>query len=119
MGGAWGYIFWLTSDYARVERFWRLVALVAFVAIAGLVLALPDISWQLVRAGSGIILCIVLGGICSVSMLIVATGWGLVHLVGYLSCLLRGDRKPSRTPSFEGVWDREMDQNLPARKCDA
>jgi hypothetical protein len=119
MGGAWGYIFWLTSDHARAERFQRIVALVAVVATAVLVLAFPNISWQLIRAGGGIIPCIVLGGICAVSMFIVAAGWGFVHLVGHLSCLLVGDRKSSMTSSFEGVWDREMDQNLPAGKCDA
>ena len=119
MGGAQGYIFWLTSDHARAERFQRIVALIAVVATAVLALAFPNISWQLIRAGGGTFPCTVLGGFCAVSMFVVATGWGLVHLVGHLSCLLGGDRKPSMTSSFEGVWDREMDQNLPEGKCDA
>jgi len=108
MGGAWGYIFWLTSDRARAERFQRIVALVAVVATAVLVVAFPDFWWQMWRANRSLSICL-FGGVCATSMFVVGTGCGLIHLVGYLTDRLRSDTKASLTSSSGGVWDRELD----------
>jgi len=118
MGGPWGYIFWLINEPARGERFQRIVCLAGFVAIAVLLLAFPDFWWQMRRADGGLVVCL-LGGIRATSMLVVGTGWGLVHAVGYLSYLLRRDAKASMASSPEGVWDRELDYDLPAGEDDA
>ncbi len=55
MGGASGYLWWLTSDRARAERFWRIVFLGALVVIAAIVLRFPESSWKLVQGGRGTI----------------------------------------------------------------
>ena len=96
----------------------RMVGLVAFVAIAVLLLAFPDLWWQVCRADGGIIGCY-LGEIWAASMLVVGTGWGLINAVGYLSSLLRRDTKASMASSSGGVWDRELDQDLQPDKCNA
>jgi hypothetical protein len=79
-GGAREYIFWLISDRARDERFQRTVTWVAFVAIAVLLLVFPNLWWQMSRVDAGLLACLP-GGIVAASMLVVGTGWGLMHLV--------------------------------------
>jgi hypothetical protein len=116
-GASWGYVFWLKSDRTTDEQFQRIVRLVALVAIAVLLLAWPNLGLQMRRVDGPIIICL-LGGICAASMLVVGTGWGFIHLVGYLSSLLRSDKKATIASSPDGVWDRELDQELPAGKCD-
>ena len=117
MGGAWGYIFWLTSNQARAERFQRMVALVAVGAIVVSLSVFPGLWWWLCRAGGLTCFC-VLGGISATSMLVVGTGWGLVHSAGYLSSVHCPCTKASTSPSIDGVWDREMDRTFPGGKCD-
>jgi hypothetical protein len=118
MGGAWGYIFWLKSDRARDERFLSVVSWVAFLAIAALLLAFPNLWGQTRRADGALFHCL-FGGIAPASMLVVGTGWGLVHLVCYLSSLRWSNSKVSVARSLEGVWDRDLDQDLGRGKCDA
>ena len=111
MGGAWGYTCWLISDRAREDRFFKVVWLIALVAIAALLLAFPDL-WSLMhRANRRFVACLFFGGIVGTSMLVVGTGWGLVHLVRYLSsplgprsrlaCLRRS--KVSGTENWTGM----------------
>jgi hypothetical protein len=88
---------------------------VALVAVAALLLAFPDFWWQMWRADRSLSVCLV-GCVCATSMFVVGTGWGLIHLLGYLRARLRGDSKASLTCSSGGVWDRELDQSLPAVK---
>ncbi len=109
MGGVSGYLWWLTSEKARAERFWRVVSLAALIAIALLVFAYPESSWPIVRAGGVLLAILLLGVICAASMFVVGTGWGLVHLLGHLSYQLRFDRKPNMARASGGVWDREID----------
>jgi amino acid transporter len=108
LGGVSGYILWLTNDRARGERFRRTASWVGLVAVAVLLLAFPDFWWRTWRAnGSSSIY--LFGAICAASMFVVGTGWGLIHLVGYLTARLRSDTKASPAPSSGGVWDRELD----------
>jgi hypothetical protein len=112
-GGPWGYTFWLMTEPARAERFLRIVRVVAFVAIAALLLALPGF-WSQIRLSRGRLVVFLLGGMCGLSMLVVGTGWGIVHALGYLSCLLRRGEKGSVDSLSSGVWDRELDYDSPA-----
>jgi small basic protein len=107
-GGVWGYILWLTNDQARGERFQRMVSLAALVAIAALLLAFPDFWWQVWQANRWLSVC-VFGAVCATSMFVVGTGWGLIHLIGYLTTLRVRDTKARLTSSYGGVWDRELD----------
>jgi hypothetical protein len=116
MGGVSGYICRLSDDRARHDRFQRVVSLSAVVAIGVILFAFPDLWRWLHRAGGFVFVVCFLGGISSVSMFLVGTGWGLIHLVGYLSSVRRPDMKKSTTASFDEVWDRELDRNLPAGK---
>ena len=108
LGGVSGYILWLTNDRARGERFQRMHRWVALVAVAVLLVAFPDFWWQMWRANRSLSFCL-FGGVCATSMFVVGTGWGLIHLVGYLTDRLRSDTKASLTSSSGGVWDRELD----------
>lgn len=54
-------------------------------------------------------MCLVVG-VFATSEFFVGTGWGLIHLVGYLTARLRGDSKASPTLPTGGVWDRELDE---------
>jgi hypothetical protein len=113
MGGAWGYTFWVMSDRARQDRFIKIVWLIALGAIAAILSAFPNL-WSLMhRADGGIVAFVSLGGIVAASMLVVGTGWGLMHFIRYLLTLLRSNTKASVASSFEGVWDRELDQDPP------
>jgi hypothetical protein len=60
-----------------------------------------------------------MGGIYVASMSVVGAGWGTVHLVGYLASRPRRDKKAGMGSSFGGVWDRELDHDLPAAGRDA
>jgi hypothetical protein len=108
MGGVWGYIFWLTNNPVRGERFQRMVSWVALVTVAVLLLAFPNFWWQMWRANGALGICL-FGAVCAASMFVVGTGWGLVHLVGHLTGRLRSDAKAGLTSPSGGVWDRELD----------
>ena len=114
-GGVWGYILWLTKDRARGERFQRLVSLVALIAVAALLLTFPDFWWQMWRADTSLSVCL-FGGVCATAMFVVGTGRGMIHLVSYLTALIRSDTKSRLTSSTGGVWDRELNELLPAVK---
>ncbi len=115
-GGPWGYIFWLTSDRARSERFQRVVSVFAIVAIAAMVLAFPNLWSRTSGIGGAFGIC--LGVICAASMLVVGTGWAFIHLLGHLASLLHHDRKVTADNSFAGLWDRDLDHDRQPGKYD-
>jgi hypothetical protein len=120
-GGAWGYFLWLFNEPGREERFQEAVRLTAFLLVLTTILvAFPGFWWQVRRSGGGFLFgSLLLGGICGASMLLVGVGWGFMQLVEYSSSPRRRDARAGLDASSEGVWDRELDQDLPTHKRDA
>jgi hypothetical protein len=115
-GGVWGYIIWLWSDRARGERFQKIASLVAAVVIIVLLLAFPE-SWRQVHRSEGWIVILALFGVINAaSMCVVGAIWGVIQLLGYLPSLPRRVLKASMNSPFEGVWDRELDYEVPVVK---
>jgi hypothetical protein len=109
-GGVWGYIiFCFANDRDRNERFQSMTTRVASIFFAALVLAFPGFWWQMWLQDRLLFLCL-LGGVCSASMFIVGTEWGLIHLIGYLRAVITGNPKATPTCSSNGVWDRDLDE---------
>ena len=117
LGAAWGYAFWLTSDRARGERFQKASGLLILVAVVTLLLAYPDLRGVLRRAG-GLGLVILFGGVCAVSMTVVAAGWGMAHLALHIGGPLRREPKPRPTGAIAGIWDPELDLTPPESRIE-
>jgi hypothetical protein len=88
----------------------------AGVAIGVILLAFPGLWWWLHRAGGVAFVVCFLGGISGASMFLVGAAWGLTHLAGYSLSVSCSEMKASTATTFDGVWDRELDRNLPAEK---
>ncbi len=54
------------------------------------------------------------GAVCAACMIVVAFGWGVTHMIGYLSLLLRHASSGSPENSSEGVWDPDLDDYFPS-----
>ena len=109
-GGCVGYIMWLTAEQVRADRFFRITRLVAFPAILGLLVILPDFWWHIGRSVGLLMTTMLMGLVCAGSMFAVGAGWGIVHLVGHLAISFRQSTKPGTDSQADGVWDRELDQ---------
>ena len=109
-GGIVGFVIWLNAEPVREDRFLRITRLVAFPAILGLLLTLPDFWWHRGRFMGPIMVMMLMGLVCAGSMFAVGAGWGLVHLVGHLAISFRQSNKRGTGSRTDGVWDRELDQ---------
>ncbi len=82
--GIAGYFLWLVSDPTRADRFGRIVRPIAVLAIVGLLAFFPGALWQLFRS-EPVLSIALFGFVAAVCAFVVATGWGLLHLLGYLA----------------------------------
>jgi hypothetical protein len=110
-GGIAGYMLWLSFDPVRGERLRWITSIVALPAILGLLVAFPNFWREMERSMGSLMINLFLCFVFSVIGFTVATGLGIVHLVGHLAVSLRCFAKPGAVPRMDGVWDRELDQN--------
>jgi hypothetical protein len=109
-GGITGYMLWLTFDPVREQRLRRIGTLVAGPAIIGLLVVFPDFWRDMERSMGPQMVLMFIGFIFATVMLIVAAGFGIVHLVSHLAFCFQRPAKPGPTSQTDGVWDRELDQ---------
>jgi hypothetical protein len=109
-GALSGYMLWLVFDPVREERLRRLTSLVAFPTILGLLVVFPDFWRAVARSMGPGMVGMLMGFACSIAMLVVVAGLGMLHLAVHLASSFRWSTKPGAVSPIDEVWDRELDQ---------
>jgi hypothetical protein len=107
--GISGYMLWLLGEPARGERLQKTTRYVALALMLGLLVSFPQVLWELAGKIGPAAVIMFMGFVYSLSMFVVAVGWGIVHLLSHLASLTLKSGKPGSRSSPNGVWDRELD----------